>query len=338
MKGKGAIIVLLFFVKTMFCQDLHFSQFNRVPLFLNPALTGSFDGDYRIMSVCRNQWQTIPVPYNSMGISADMTIPFPMIKDYLGAGLQVTTDRAGDSKYTTLQASASGAYHLVSSNRNVMVLSIGGAINYIQRSYDPGQLNFDNQFNGDYFDPRIPITEQFDRLTLRFVDVGIGVNYNQTFNEKNILNIGTSVQHINTSNHDFLATASNSLLQRKFNIYASADVNIYKSFSLVPIFYSQWQGVRNEIMSGIGGRIKVKPYSENPMKLGLGLNYRWNDAMLIWAQFEQNRFSVQLSYDMNNSPLSIATNSYGGLELTLGYIFKFKNIPRAYDFCPYIWF
>jgi len=338
MRVKGCFILMVFFVKTAFCQDLHFSQFNRVPLFLNPALTGSFDGDYRIMGVFRNQWQSVPVPYNSMGISADMTIPFKMIKDYIGAGMQVTADRAGDSKYSTVQASASGAYHMVSSHRNVMVLSIGGAINYIQRSYDPGQLYFDNQFNGDYFDPRIPITEQFDRLTLNFIDVGVGVNYNQTFKEKYILNLGTSVQHINTSNHDFLATSTNALLQRKFNIYASADLNIYKSFSLIPVFFTQWQGVRNEFVSGIGGRIKVNPYSENPMKFGLGLNYRWNDATLIWAQFEQKRFSLQLSYDMNNSPLRIATNSFGGLELTMGVIFKYKDIPRAYDFCPYIWF
>ncbi|MES1226414.1 MAG: type IX secretion system membrane protein PorP/SprF, partial [Bacteroidota bacterium] len=40
-------------------QDPNFSQFFASPLTLNPALTGKFDGVYRVAGNYRNQWPTI---------------------------------------------------------------------------------------------------------------------------------------------------------------------------------------------------------------------------------------------------------------------------------------
>ena len=44
---------------TATAQDPNFSQFFASPLTLNPALTGKFDGVYRIAGNYRNQWPTI---------------------------------------------------------------------------------------------------------------------------------------------------------------------------------------------------------------------------------------------------------------------------------------
>lgn len=39
--------------------DPHFTQYYVYPSWLNPALTGAFDGDYRISGIYRNQWGNI---------------------------------------------------------------------------------------------------------------------------------------------------------------------------------------------------------------------------------------------------------------------------------------
>jgi type IX secretion system PorP/SprF family membrane protein len=170
------VLIILFCTKysNTYSQDLHFSQYYRTPIFLNPANTGAMEEDIRLMAIARNQWATIPVNYNSIGMSADMNFPFKVTKDKFGLGIQVLADRAGDSKYTTFQATGSGAYHLVTSGLNFMILSIGANVNYINRSYNPELLRFPEQFNGDYFDPSLPVTEQFDRLSLGFFDFGVG--------------------------------------------------------------------------------------------------------------------------------------------------------------------
>ena len=53
-------------------QDIHFSQYNGSLLNLNPAFTGFFDGDYRVNGIFRSQWQSVPVPYKTVGFAADM--------------------------------------------------------------------------------------------------------------------------------------------------------------------------------------------------------------------------------------------------------------------------
>jgi len=46
-------------LKTASAQDPNFSQFFVSPLTLNPALTGKFDGNFRIAGNYRDQWPAI---------------------------------------------------------------------------------------------------------------------------------------------------------------------------------------------------------------------------------------------------------------------------------------
>ncbi len=306
---------------------------------LNPANTGGSDRDIRLMSIARNQWQTIPVPYNSLGVSADVNFPFKFSRDKFGLGIQMMADRAGDARYTTVQGSLSGAYHLVTSGYNFMILSIGAGANFYNRSYDPTQLTFDNQFNGDYFDPSIPINEQFDRLSLSFFDFGTGINYQQTFNFEHVFNLGFSIQHILSSEQNFMKVSTNTLLQAKYNIYANGEFRVYKNLSAIPLFFYQGQDKKYEVVAGIGLGVDLASGGDERNKLKLGCNYRLEDAFIPWVHYEKEKFSLQFSYDFNTSPLRIASNSYGGIELSIGYLISFrKEKEKQYDFCPYIWF
>ena len=60
-------------------QDPNFSQFFASPLTLNPALTGKFDGVFRVAGNYRNQWPSINNAFVTKTASAD----FHLIKDYL---------------------------------------------------------------------------------------------------------------------------------------------------------------------------------------------------------------------------------------------------------------
>src|SRR5690349_22780287 len=79
-------------------QDPNFSQFFASPLTLNPALTGKFDGVYRVAGNYRNQWPTINNAYTTGTASVDFGILKNRIPDVdqFGIGLMGFTDRAGD--------------------------------------------------------------------------------------------------------------------------------------------------------------------------------------------------------------------------------------------------
>ncbi len=53
--------------------DPHFSQYYVYPSWLNPALTGAFDGNYRLAAIYRNQWGNISNPFSTYGVAADFT-------------------------------------------------------------------------------------------------------------------------------------------------------------------------------------------------------------------------------------------------------------------------
>ena len=55
-------------------QDPHFSQFFSSPLTLNPALTGLFDGDFRVAGNYRTQWPTINNAFKTGTASFDFSV------------------------------------------------------------------------------------------------------------------------------------------------------------------------------------------------------------------------------------------------------------------------
>jgi hypothetical protein len=78
-------------------QDPNFSQFFASPLTLNPALTGKFDGLYRVAGNFRNQWPTI----NNAFVTRTASVDFGIMKnrlaeiDQLGIGILGVTDSIG---------------------------------------------------------------------------------------------------------------------------------------------------------------------------------------------------------------------------------------------------
>ena len=333
------VLFFLIFSNAAIGQDLHFSQFNRTPLFLNPALTGSFEGDIRVMSIFRNQWQTIPVPYNSIGASIDYNLPVRYQKDKLGLGLQAIMDRAGDGRFTTSMFSFSSAYHFTAGSTNPFILSIGGQANWVQRSYDPNRLTFDNQFNGDYFDPTRPIGEQLDRTQLQFFDFNLGTNANFTVKQQHVFNFGFSIAHFHQTQQNFIDISTNTLLQKRYNFYLSANISIIEKLKWLPIGFYQLQDGKYEYVLGSGLQYVINNDRTEKLNITLGLSGRLGDAFIPWLHFEKKNISAQLSIDFNTSPLRIASNSYGGIEFSLGYLIKYrKDAFNQYDFCPYIWF
>ena len=97
-------------LQTVNCQDLHFSQFNFSPLNENPANTGLFTGDYRFVGNYKNQWPTVPVRFNTVSLSGDMNLFTLKNGDRVGGGFLFFYDRAGDSRFTDLNADVSFSY------------------------------------------------------------------------------------------------------------------------------------------------------------------------------------------------------------------------------------
>lgn len=73
-----------------FAQDVHFSQIQESPLWLNPANAGFMDGYFRAVANYRNQWASMGKAYQTMAVSVDASVlKSKKSKAYLGLGLFV---------------------------------------------------------------------------------------------------------------------------------------------------------------------------------------------------------------------------------------------------------
>ena len=59
MKKVLQLFVLTLVVLRASAQDPHFSQFYMAPMYLNPAMVGAFDGNYRLSGLFRGQWGSV---------------------------------------------------------------------------------------------------------------------------------------------------------------------------------------------------------------------------------------------------------------------------------------
>jgi hypothetical protein len=75
--------------------DPHFTQYYIHTSWLNPALTGLFDGDYRVAGIYRNQWGNMGSPFSTIGASAEK-----VTDKNINLGLNVINQKAGDGGYS----------------------------------------------------------------------------------------------------------------------------------------------------------------------------------------------------------------------------------------------
>ena len=92
-----SIFFLVFFFEIQ-AQDRLFSQFYASPLTLNPALTGAFEGKFRVSSIYRDQWRkALDEPYQTFSSALDLRWRMgkekSRLKDHASVGVMFFQDK-----------------------------------------------------------------------------------------------------------------------------------------------------------------------------------------------------------------------------------------------------
>ena len=123
--------------------DPHFSQYYAYPLWLNPALAGVIDGDYRLTGNYRNQWANFGSPYSTAGISFDA----PTQKN-IGLGITALNMSAGDAGFNYFNAMATISYSGVKMGANGTTRLVAGIqAGIINRRVDQSKFQLGSQYN-----------------------------------------------------------------------------------------------------------------------------------------------------------------------------------------------
>lgn len=320
---------LIFTGNTALAQtDPHFSQYYVYPSWLNPALTGAFDGQYRISAIYRNQWGNISDPFTTYGVAAD----FATNKQF-NFGASVLNQKAGDGGYNYTTAYGSASYTGVrfgaeGTHRLVFGLQFG----MIQRRFDASKLTFGDQWNPiTGYNPGTPSGDAFSRTSSSSFDAGAGVlYYDAEPGKKYNLFGGFSVSHLTRPSDQFSADG-NARIPMRFTGHAGVKIAVTEAISVTPNVLYLRQGNAEEKMLGAYGQLFVDPITD----VLLGLNYRFQDAVSAHAGFSYKGFTLGASYDINTSELSKMARGSNSFELSLTFIGRKLFRSQEVEFvCP----
>jgi type IX secretion system PorP/SprF family membrane protein len=315
-------------------QDIHFSQFNFSPLNQSPALTNFFDGDYRFIGNYRNQWPSVPVSYNTVSLSAEMNFVTLKNNDRVGGGILLFYDKEGDSRFTSLSTDLSFSYIKSIGKDNHHAISLGLQAGLVNRSFDYTQLNFDNQWNGDIYDPNTPVNENFARTRFTVFDLGAGLAYRYKKTDRTNFLIGFGAMHLNQPKQSFF-NDNVTVLGPRFTANTRVQVQLTGRLDIVPELMFQQQQSKQEF--DLGGHFKyyLQTRGEHIIALNLGAYGRVADAGWLMAGVDYDNLQVNLSYDVNFSHLNAASRYNGGFEMSVIYILaRVKKVNKPGAVCP----
>jgi len=325
-------ITIITSIITGYTQDIHYSIWDMSPINLNPALTGQFDGDYRINANHRNQWSSVTVPFVTTSFSAD-TRNLLQQKKWSG-GIQLNQDKTGDGSLSTFQSNLSISRMLPFNNDSLQNISIGGQLGFSNKTIDFNPLQFDAQYNGFAFDGNLSNNENFARSSIAFLNSNIGIAYFNQIEDRKKVSLGIGIFNLNTGRQSFNNDV-NIQLDLRTVLHGEAEWELNDKWDLLPSFIHSSQGKYREFMFGSGTRYIITDFIGMYRAVWGGLYYRNRDALFFNLGLNYDQWKVGLNYDLNTSTLKPASNGRGGIEVAIEYIIKLSKPTKTFHkVCP----
>ena len=211
--------------------DPHFSQIYAYPLWLNPALTGVFDGGTRVNVNFKDQWAGISDGYTTAGLSVDFKAT-----NKVSLGFNILDQSAGSAGYNYFTAYGSFGYRIGVSSDGTKKLSFGLQVGVINRGFDPNRLQLDDQYNPTLgFDPSLPSNENFSATSAAIFDASAGIYYYDTDadNPASLFG-GIAAAHLTDANDPFATYGIKSKLPIRFTIHGGVKIRASDFLDISP--------------------------------------------------------------------------------------------------------
>jgi len=327
-------------------QDIHFSQFNQMPMNVSPAKTGLFDSEYlsstyRFNAGYRQQWRSVasenfasPKPYATFFASIDKNLGGLNIlgRDLLGLGFSFYKDHAGDINLAQSQANIALAYHKALNNTQTQFLTLGFNANFNQKTFNK-LGTFDKQWNGNNYDKNLASGEGFNDYQINYLDFGLGLGYWLNIPNGTKLYSAANVQHLNKPSQNFVQSNNNTKLAYLWTGNLEIVQSINEKYFYVPSFIFIKQSSAKAFT--LSQQIRIKSNMANYHQFGVGArfnsNYQYNtatDATILYYKYSYEKINLGLSYDFNISNLTTASQYLGAFEFSLQYYFGNDSNPK----------
>jgi len=309
-----ALIMIVSFAVNTWAQDVHFSQFLANSFVLNPAMVGVQKNDFKATLQRKSQWASVSVPFKTFTLALER-------KDILpthSIGIQFLNDIAGDSRFKT--SGLNFNYVKSISISKVNSFRFGVEFGLFHRTIDYDDLVFNNP-------------ENLSKFNFTFPDISLGIANQKTLNKNILLESGIAFFHLNKPKQSFTNNDAIRLYQ-KINFHTSLHYVYTDNLSIMPKLVFSNQDTDKEFLFGCDVNYLLE--GEKDILLKSGIADRINDALILYFGAEIEGLSCVVSYDINTSSLTNASNNKGGFEFALVYQWMSKKKKKIVEnkICP----
>lgn len=299
-------------------QDIHFSHIHASPMALNPAMTGVFEGNIRMIGNYRNQWKSVTADYKTFMFSADANLASPGGNSIIGLGAQVVNDVAGDLDFTTNSSTFSFSVMQAFDDQKSHILAGGLSAGMVSTRFDPTKvIAYDSE----------PLIENEGLNQASYFDISAGLLWFMKMQQGGYYFLGASALHVNNPIVSFFNQDNPEILYRRFVFHGGANLNLNKQYILIPNFIFMAQGPHREFTMGSFIRYNNPNRLQGEAALMLGAWVRANsftgpvkaDAVIAALRLDYSNITLSFSYDINISSLSQISTGRGGPEFSLIY-------------------
>ncbi|MEZ4918253.1 MAG: PorP/SprF family type IX secretion system membrane protein [Saprospiraceae bacterium] len=327
-------LLVSFQPNTVEAQDKHFTQFYATPLTLNPALTGAFEGRYRVGAIYRDQWRRVlDNPIRTYAVSGDFRFPASrksVRDDAVGFGLMFFNDRVSVIDFNTTQIALSLAFHKSLDVSDRQYLSGGIQAGVTQRNVNYESLNFHDEFDG-LSGYNLPTLENLPENNFSYADYNVGINYSAQFGRSGGVYAGIAYHHFLEPTISFYKNgAEGDKLYAKLSGQFAANIPITNRASFLPRFLIALQGPHMQINTGGNFRFTMGKYGTTALHFGTWVRPVRNessiglDAIVGLMGLEYNNVLMGLSYDLNLNALSSGQRQTA-FEISIAYLGEYES-------------
>lgn len=343
-------VVIAFFVfsfSSIYTQDEHFSQFYAVPMHMNPALTGAYDGKYRMAAIYRDQWNNqLESPYQTFAAGGDTNINFKIGRqkepDKIGIGLFFVSDKVAEFQTVNNKISTNFSYQKRLGKDKPSFLGVGVQFGITQRNVNYDNIYFQDQFN-QIDDFNLPTSEILPPNNFGAFDLGLGINYSVQL-DKSDFHIGVAMHHVNEPSYsffnklDFVNPSINisQKLPSKLVTHISYNKQLRYLLQLQPRIVYQKQGEDNQL--DLGSNLEFS-FRDRPTAFIIGfwltaindLDSMHLENITPLVGLKQGQFIFGLSYDIHTRDMLSSPFGFNTFEFSI-------RFSGAYEeggaFCP----
>jgi len=301
-------------------QDFHKSLYNMMPLSVNPAYTGDFEGSFRISGMYKDQTNST---YKTPSFSVDVPIIMVRKRDWLSAGISFDSDTAGELKFGTTRSLLSVSYHLSLDKKGKDYFILGyqfGSDNVKIRDKDAAiQIDANDNIISN-LDSENPTSNSISN---------IGLMYRSQLDKNTMLNIGAAYLYVIRQGRNVASSAVGNDDKRpsEFVVHGLIDRNIDKKLSIHPSFMIRSRGTEGtEVMVQAMAGYLFRPDLALRLKGGIGYDLDQGPALLLGADYGEWRFG--LSFEFPIYGIAEATN-FGGFEISASKIINVYKKPAV---------